>query len=421
MCRFFLFFSLPFADTTVRRTSCRKGSAGAEPNSRVKSSTRKGRAPLEVCKLVSTPDQLRRSPTMKSVTFIVTALLAAADAMADKMPNKVVARQELGVQVPKTRPQRNKATSQGCFKTSGDMKNMGVRPYMSIGKCGDEICRGAGYLVGGTTEGDECWCGNKYPPESDLVDDEKCDEPCTGFGEHACELRRCGGMACRSWRLTLGSGGGIGYWSIYNTGLELKVDYLEGSSSSSSATSTSSSVTSVVTVGGETIIVTQGPDSDDSGDGGPNVGGIVAGVVVAVVLIAAAIGGGFLYMRHKRNKEIEEEHRRNAAVNAFIGKPGSSSGTSMTDSRLDPIMVQRRLSDGSIADNQDYSRRILRVSLLFGGGIRDTLGEPAVLTQNLAGHQCIIRAQSDDDKRLACIFFPLLTSASSALGKGEIF
>lgn len=69
-------------------------------------------------------------------------------------------------------------------------------------------------------------------------------------------------------------------------------------------------------------------------------------------------------MRRRRNAEIEEEHRRNAAVNAFINgsKPPSTSGSiSMTDSRLDPVMAHRRLSDGSIADNEDYSRRILRV------------------------------------------------------------
>jgi cell wall integrity and stress response component len=72
-------------------------------------------------------------------------------------------------------------------------------------------------------------------------------------------------------------------------------------------------------------------------------------------------------MKRRRNEEIEEEHRRNAAVNAFIGgggkPPSSSGGLSMSDSRLDPVMANRRMSDGSIADNQDYSRRILRVSL----------------------------------------------------------
>lgn len=69
-------------------------------------------------------------------------------------------------------------------------------------------------------------------------------------------------------------------------------------------------------------------------------------------------------MKRRRNREIEEEHRRNAAVNAFMagGKaPSSSGGLSISDQRLDPVMVQRRLSSGSIADEQDYSRRILRV------------------------------------------------------------
>lgn len=58
-------------------------------------------------------------------------------------------------------------------------------------------------------------------------------------------------------------------------------------------------------------------------------------------------------------------HRRNAAVNSFIsgGKPPSSSGgLSMSDARLDPVIAHRRMSDGSIADNEDYSRRILRVT-----------------------------------------------------------
>jgi cell wall integrity and stress response component len=68
-------------------------------------------------------------------------------------------------------------------------------------------------------------------------------------------------------------------------------------------------------------------------------------------------------MRARARREVEEEYKRQVAVDAFIngGKPGSSAGSS-PDSRLDPvIMTQRRMSDGSIADNQDYSRRILKV------------------------------------------------------------
>lgn len=96
-----------------------------------------------------------------------------------------------------------------------------------------------------------------------------------------------------------------------------------------------------------------------------NTAGIVAGVVVGVVVIAAIAGGTFFLMRNRRKHAIEEEYRRNAQVSSFIGRsPGSSGGLSH-DTRLEPSMAQRRMSDGSIADNQDYSRRILKVRSNF--------------------------------------------------------
>lgn len=72
-----------------------------------------------------------------------------------------------------------------------------------------------------------------------------------------------------------------------------------------------------------------------------------------------------MFMRHRRRREIEEEYARNAAVSSFIagGKAPSTAGSgSFSDPRIDPVVFsQRRMSDGSIADNQDYSRRILKV------------------------------------------------------------
>jgi cell wall integrity and stress response component len=107
------------------------------------------------------------------------------------------------------------------------------------------------------------------------------------------------------------------------------------------------------------------PTASTSSSGGPSKAGIAAGVVVGIVAISAIAGGVFLFIRFKRRREVEEEYRRNAAVSNFIagGKPPTSSGgaSSFTDTRLDPVMAQRRMSDGSIADNQDYSRRILKV------------------------------------------------------------
>lgn len=93
-------------------------------------------------------------------------------------------------------------------------------------------------------------------------------------------------------------------------------------------------------------------------DSGPNKAGIAAGVVVGVVVIAAAAGGLWFFIRAKKRREVEEEYKRQAAINAFV-KPGSTEVSSF-DTRLEPA-IMRRMSDGSIADNQDYSRRILKV------------------------------------------------------------
>lgn len=133
------------------------------------------------------------------------------------------------------------------------------------------------------------------------------------------------------------------------------------------ASHTPSATQSVATVvNGQTVYVTQTAASNGKSSGGTNKAAIAAGVVVGLIAFAAIAGGAFLYLRNKRRREVEEEYRRNAAINEFSsgGKHPSSSGggSTFSDMRLDPaVMAQRRMSDGSIADNQDYSRRILKV------------------------------------------------------------
>jgi cell wall integrity and stress response component len=172
-------------------------------------------------------------------------------------------------------------------------------------------------------------------------------------------------------------GGGSKYISVY-----LSSDSLLGTvsninddgttkqpsgTSGSSSSSTASSTASVVTiVNGQTVYVTPTAEAKSSSSGGASKAGIAAGVVVGLIAIAAIAGGAFIFFRNKQRREVEEEYRRNAAINEFTqgGKhPGSSAGdSSFSDMRLDPaVMAQRRMSDGSIADNQDYSRRILKV------------------------------------------------------------
>lgn len=222
--------------------------------------------------------------------------------------------------------------------------------YAFSGTC-SKACAAKNFPAFGKNERN-CYCGMLYPPESKKVDNKYCQTPCdtsTGFGD-----------PCPTGK----------YFAIYNDGIDVNVGFMKDDKSSSSDSSTATSSSDGTAV--KTAVVTQTRDTEPTNNSdnskkssGPNVAGIAAGVVVGVVVAGAAIGGLFFWLRRKRNAEIEEDHRRNAAVNAFISgsKPPSAGGSiSMTDARLDPGLSHRRLSDGSIADNEDYSRRILRVS-----------------------------------------------------------
>ncbi|KAK4203421.1 hypothetical protein QBC40DRAFT_167075 [Triangularia verruculosa] len=291
---------------------------------------------------------------MKSIALLAAALLALAEALPE---HHMMARQLpkiIPVQQPTEDARLDAQTNQGCFKSAGNNMTMNqVIKFNSIGECAGKLCLSKGFAVAASMGGNQCWCGNKYPPEDDLVDNKLCDVGCPGFGEHAC--------------------GGKNYFSVYNTGKTLDVDYAEdsgptGDKHKTSTTSTTSAPTQVVTLPPSVVTKTPPPTDEEEKKGGKNVAGIVAGVVVGVIAAAGLGIGAYMYLRRKRNKEIEEEHRRNAAVSAFIGNPpGSSrgSGISGADSRMDPVMAQRRMSDGSIADNEDYSRKILRVSSGF--------------------------------------------------------
>ncbi len=82
---------------------------------------------------------------------------------------------------------------------------------------------------------------------------------------------------------------------------------------------------------------------------------IAAGVVVGIAAISALAGGLFFFLRNRKRRALEDEFHRNSA-NTFLANG------KIPDARLDPsVMMQRRQSDGSIADNRDYSRRILKV------------------------------------------------------------
>ncbi|KAM7207871.1 putative wsc domain containing protein [Naviculisporaceae sp. PSN 640] len=283
---------------------------------------------------------------MKSIAFLAATLLTAADAFHFQ-PSRVLhpratKAKEKGNQEPSGPPMLGSVVVQGCFNSPGELVFNSTQTFNAKGSCGMDICNKIlGKPVAATSGGNQCFCGDTYPPVISRVDDEKCNVGCTGYDIDAC--------------------GGVKFWTVYNTGLTLDVDTAGGDDAKASGTGTGSKPTqTAIDPPKQTIIIK--PETPEEEKPKTNTAGIAAGVVVAVVVLAAAGVGGWIYMRKKKNREIEEEHRRNAAVNSFMGKGASSSNTSITDARLDPVMAQRRMSDGSIADNQDYSRRILRVT-----------------------------------------------------------
>ncbi|KAK3377043.1 hypothetical protein B0T24DRAFT_648737 [Lasiosphaeria ovina] len=289
---------------------------------------------------------------MKSIALVAAGLVASTAALGTRTLEDIklkIARANL--QKPSEAPVPNQYTIAGCYKSAGELVFNSTLQWNSQGSCASAICQKSGFPVSGLS-GSQCFCGQKYPPKSSLVDDSKCSTPCPGFPSEPC--------------------GAASVWTVYNNGLSISVQNTPnapGDSDSSANADTdptatgSGKVTAIITQPGSTVVVTQvssakteAPSSSSS----TNTGGIIAGVVVAVVVLVAAAVGMFFFLRRRRNKEIEEEYRRNAAVSSF--NPGSTSGgTSITDARLDPVMAQRRMSDGSIADNHDYTRKILRV------------------------------------------------------------
>lgn len=271
------------------------------------------------------------------------ALTAAATLLSVVSAQTSSSSSILLIPTPTKEVEASAIVSIGCFKTSTPLDDHGPYKYQSEGNC-QRICIGLEKDVMGLSDGTNCWCGDLIPGEDARVRNETCDTTCAGTDEYL-----CGGPSLLWVDLTGFTRNRVGQYSAI--------------SSSSSAASTSSAEKTSKSVPTALVSESAAPEKEEK-DSGPNKVGIAVGVVVGVLALLALIGGVVFYLRHKRRREVEEEYRRQAAVNSFVsgGSKLHTSNSSMTDSRLDPEFMNRRQSNGSIADNEDYSRRILKVT-----------------------------------------------------------
>ncbi|KAF2641501.1 hypothetical protein P280DRAFT_479882 [Massarina eburnea CBS 473.64] len=275
-----------------------------------------------------------------SVLAAATALLSTAQAASSSVSLVLIPSAT-------TKPPASVMATAGCFATGKPytgtpLEDHGPGPFITSGEC-QFICLGLEKNVLGLSEGNRCWCGDELPPLNTKVSNTSCSTGCAGS-----DSDNCGG-ASKLWVMTTGF-------------TRNQIDYAENVTESSS--SSSSSASSTGTSSSAAASSASAAAASASASSSPNTAGIAAGVVVGVVGLAAIIGGVFLWLRQKKRREVEEEYRRQAAVNNFVGggKQMHTSNSSMTDSRLDPDFLARRQSNGSIADNEDYSRRILKVT-----------------------------------------------------------
>lgn len=172
------------------------------------------------------------------LTHILAAVIAAASttyAATTTDSDSTGTSTATAVQSPSAAPTLGSPISQGCFSSWGDMILNSTVKFNSMGGCITALCTPAGYTVGAMTGGNECYCGTEYPPKDTLVEDSKCNVGCPGYGVEAC--------------------GGIGFYSVFNTGIMLEVDYAEANTTSSaSGTSGTVVASSTVVSGGQSML-----------------------------------------------------------------------------------------------------------------------------------------------------------------------
>jgi cell wall integrity and stress response component len=291
--------------------------------------------------------------TFASALAAASLLLTAAAQTTTPTPTII----KNPITTPTTTLPANAMSTIGCFATGTPLENHGPFRFQSSGNC-QFVCLELGKDVMGLSDGTSCWCGDLKPAEAWKINDTLCDTTCSGTDKDNCTCQPF--IDCHCTHICTG-GGASKLWVLLTGNTRNKVENYVPPVSSSSTSSAKPSSTTTATAG--PISPTTTPSTAPKENSKPNTAGIAAGVVVGIVGLGAIIGGVWFFLRRRRQKQAEKDYRRNASnITDFVsGGKLHTSNSSMNDSRIDPSFGDRRQSNGSIADNEDYSRRILKV------------------------------------------------------------
>lgn len=266
------------------------------------------------------------------------------------------------------------ATHLGCYSSiPSSYTDSTSYEYQSTSYCAN-LC--SGYTYYALTQGNTCICGNDAPDSADTAD--TCTTACFGYGQETC-------------------GGSSAYdvYQLQDRSVSSTTKATTGTTTSktgTSTTTTSTDASSNTPVTQTTVVTTQNTStttlyssatSDSSNSTstgasnksiiGPAVGGAVGGVVGIGIIVLIVF---LIKRRHDKNKRdaeladsayfsaLKRDNTFSSHADRPISNPFISKEELMVDQRLNPVMLnsRRRISEGSLADEADYSRKILRVA-----------------------------------------------------------
>lgn len=88
-------------------------------------------------------------------------------------------------QRPSTSPVKDAITSHGCYNMNATSWKAYPVENMSMGTCTDE-CQQKQKKNVAALNGEDCYCGDDYPPKINVVEDTKCNFPCPNYPLEAC-------------------------------------------------------------------------------------------------------------------------------------------------------------------------------------------------------------------------------------------
>lgn len=117
---------------------------------------------------------------------LVSALAAAALFSMASADDTSSSSKIVSIPTPTATVRVSAMSTMGCFATGVPLEDHGKGNFVTAGSC-QQICVQLDKNVLGLSDGERCWCGDKFPPKDTKIDNKKCTSMCSGDDTTVCE------------------------------------------------------------------------------------------------------------------------------------------------------------------------------------------------------------------------------------------